>query len=82
MDCACYFNEAHTEKGQGHAVVTLVIEKHILDAFHDPKKLSDQNTMTQMLLTTARQNGVDLETMISFHINWSKHSKKRMLREK
>lgn len=81
VDCACYFSDAHTEtRGQGQAVVTLIIEKHILEVLHDPKKQSEQN-YTAQLLTTAQQSGVDLETMISFHINWSKHSKKK-LREK
>ena len=82
MDCACYFSESHTEQGQGHAVVTLIIEKHILDALYDSKKQSEKHSHAAQMLAIAQQNGVDLETMVSFHINWSKHSKKKMLSEK
>lgn len=80
VDCARYFSEAHTERGLGHAVVTLIIEKQILDAFHDPRKQSEQSHTNQShLLVAAQQSGVDLETMTGFHINWSKHSKKKTL---
>jgi hypothetical protein len=54
------------------------VEKRILDAFGDPSKQTENPHVTGVL-TTAQQNGVDLETIIGFHINWSKNSKKRAL---
>lgn len=76
MDCACFFTDAHTgSSGLGHSVVTLILEKPVLDILYDPKK-QQEHGRTAQLLNTAQQRGVELETMIGFHINWSKHSKK------
>ena len=80
MDCACYFNQTYTQQGQSHAVATLIVEKRILDIFNDAAKQSENPHMTEVLMV-AQQNGVDLETMIGFHINWSKNSKKRSPRK-
>lgn len=76
MDCACYFNQTCAQKGRSHAVATLLVEKSVLDALNDPSKQGGNHHITEML-TTAQQSGVDLETIIGFHINWSKNSKKK-----
>ena len=78
MDCACYFNQTYGRKGQSQAVVTLIIEKRILDMFNNPATKEAEQTHVTEMLATARQSGVDLETVIGFHINWSKNSKKKM----
>ena len=77
MDCACYFNQTYAQKGQSHAVATLILEKRVLDAFSDSAKQPAENSQMIDILTVAQQNGVDMETMIGFHINWSKSSKKQ-----
>lgn len=79
VDCACYFNQTYAQKGQNRAVATLIVEKRILEMFSDSAKQAE-NPHVAGILMTAQQNGVDLETMIGFHINWSKRSKKRMPR--
>lgn len=76
MDCACYFNQTYAHKGQARAVTTLLVEKSILDVLNDPAKQAENSHVAEMLMT-AQQNGVDLETMIGFHINWSKNSKRK-----
>lgn len=80
MDCACYFSQTYTQKGKTRAVATLIVEKRILDIFSDTAKHTESPHLTETLMT-AQQNGVDLETMIGFHINWSKNLKKRSPRK-
>ncbi len=46
-----------------------------MDTVYDTKKQPEHDFPAE-LLTQAQQRGVELETMIGFHINWSKHSKK------
>lgn len=62
-------------------MATLIVEKRVLDMFNDSAKQAERHHVIEML-TIAQQNGVDLETMIGFHINWSKSSKKRTVLRK
>lgn len=76
MDCACYFNQTYTRRGQTQAVATLLVEKSVLDVYNDPARHSERDHVAEVL-TTAQQSGVDLDTMIGFHITWSKNSKRK-----
>ena len=78
VDCACYFNQTYAEKGRSQAVATLIVEKRILDLFNDLSKQTENQHLADTLMA-AQQSGVDVETMIGFHINWSKNLKKRTL---
>lgn len=77
MDCACYFNHTFAQKGQSQAVATLLVEKSVLDILTNPSKQHAENSHVAEMLVAAQQNGVDLDTLVGFHINWSKNSKKK-----
>ena len=77
VDCACYFNQTYADKGRSQAVVTLIVEKRVLEVFSDPSKQASNQHLADTLMV-AQQNGVDLETMIGFHINWSKNRKRTL----
>ncbi len=65
-------------EGQTHAMVTLIVEKSIVDVLNNPaKQQRGELSHVTEALQTAQQSGIEIETIIGFHINWSKNSKKK-----
>ena len=71
VSCALYFNQTYTDGESNSAVVTMLVDKSILDAVdgrnQDPKALE-----LSSIVQDAQSEGIDADTLLGFYKSWQK----------
>ena len=71
IDCAIYFNSGTSlTSDSSSSLVSLLLDKPLVDIFEGRSSSNDVNPAIIELVTTAQQNGVEIDTLLRFHRRW------------
>ena len=70
IDCAIHYNQRFSERGQDKAVVTVLLDQKLMSLVKNPDTEGSEQLM--QVVHNAWQNGIELDSVISFHSKWRK----------
>lgn len=71
IDCAIYFNSGTSlTSDTSSSLVSLLLDKPLVDIFEGRSSSDDVNPAIIELVTTARQSGVEIDTLLRFYRRW------------